>query len=102
MRSRPSNTLPLVLNVCKLPVRPALPGSHASAIPIVSRKDLRLRNERTPMSAHKLSGKLGFFAVLALAAVGALVSTPSAYAQIDSGLHDRARIIQAVNEADRV
>src|SRR5713226_9786689 len=54
------------------------------------------------MSAYKLTRKLGFFAVLALAAVGALVATPSVYAQTESGLHGRARIIQAVNEADRV
>src|SRR5713226_2911050 len=54
------------------------------------------------MSAYKLTRKLGFFAVLALAAVGTLVATPSVYAQTESGLHGRARIIQAVNEADRV
>src|SRR6267154_500178 len=53
------------------------------------------------MSAYKLTGKLGFSAVLALA-VGALVSTPSVYAQIDSGLHGHPRIVQAISEADRV
>jgi hypothetical protein len=29
MRSRPSNTVPFLLNVCPLPARRALPGSHA-------------------------------------------------------------------------
>ena len=89
MRARPSNTHPLVPGICR-------------TLANLSRKGFRLRKERTPMSAYKLTRKLGFFAVPALAAVGALVSTPSVYAQTESGLHGRARIIQTVNEADRV
>jgi len=54
------------------------------------------------MSAHKLTRKLGFFSAVVLVAVGALVSAPSVYAQIESGLHGRARIFQGINEADRV
>jgi subtilase family serine protease len=54
------------------------------------------------MSARKLNRKLRFFSALILVAVSGLLSTPSAYAQIESGLHGRARIVQPINEADRV
>ena len=54
------------------------------------------------MPARKLTRKVGFFSAVALVAICALVSTPSVYAQIDSGLHAHPRIVQAINEADRV
>jgi subtilase family serine protease len=54
------------------------------------------------MSAHKTPRKLGFFSAVALVAVGALVPAPSVYAQIASGLHGRSRIVQGINETDRV
>src|SRR5260370_34103318 len=76
---------------------------RASPPNTVPSKDFCLRNERSPMSAHKLTRKVGFFsAAVVLVAVGVLVSTPSIYAQIDSGLHSHPRIVQAINEADRV
>jgi subtilase family serine protease len=54
------------------------------------------------MSAHNLSRKLRFFSALILIAVIGLLSTPSVCAQIESGLHGRARIVQPINEADRI
>src|SRR5260370_34801680 len=89
MRARPSNTVPLVPGICR-------------TLANLSRKGFRLRNERTPMSAHKTPRELGFFSAAVLVAVVALVSTPSVYAQIDSGLHGHPRIVQAINQADRV
>jgi subtilase family serine protease len=97
VRAQPSNTVPSVPKVCRLPTRLALPGSHVS-FRIMPSKDSRLRNERTPMSARKLR----FFSALILIAVIGLLSTPSLYAQIESGLHGRARIVQPINEADRI
>jgi subtilase family serine protease len=54
------------------------------------------------MSARKLTRKLRCFSALILVAVIGLLSTPSVYAQIESGLHGRARIVQPINEADRI
>ena len=50
------------------------------------------------MSARKLR----FFSALILVAVIGLLLTPSLYAQIESGRHGRARIVQPINEADRI
>ena len=54
------------------------------------------------MSAHNLTRKLGFFSAVVLVALSALLSTPAAFAQIESGLRGRARIVQPISEADRV
>jgi subtilase family serine protease len=54
------------------------------------------------MSTHKLHRKLGFFSAVVVLAIGALVSAPSLCAQVESGLHARARVLQAINEADRI
>src|SRR6266404_6203743 len=46
-----------------------------------------------------MSQKLGFFSVVVLTTV---VSAHPVRAQIESGLHGRPRIVQGINEADRV
>ena len=55
------------------------------------------------MPARKLIRKLGLFAVVILVVVlAALVAAPSVFAQAESGWNGRPRIVQGINETDRV
>ena len=55
------------------------------------------------MPARKLIRKLGLFAVVILLVVlAALVAAPSVFAQAESGLNGRPRIVQGIDEANRV
>jgi subtilase family serine protease len=54
------------------------------------------------MPAPSLSRKLGFLSAAVVVLAGALVFTPSVSGQIESGLHGRSRIVQGINETDRV
>jgi len=49
-----------------------------------------------------MNRKLGFFSAVVVVALLALVSAPSVYAQAESGLHGRSRIVQGIHEADRI
>jgi subtilase family serine protease len=53
------------------------------------------------MSAHKCR-KLGFFSAVVIVVIGMLASVPSVYAQIESGVHGRSRIVQGIEETNRV
>jgi subtilase family serine protease len=52
------------------------------------------------MPAQNRSRQWGFLSAVVVA--GALIFTPSVSAQIESGRHGRSRIVQGINEADRV